>query len=408
MVSRALPLPLLLALSTPALAAPSVGVLELRAATAADEALAVSLGPPLIQALQAEHPGRVVGFREVRAMLDGAAAAALAGCVDDRCAVDAARALSVDLLVAGTVGRLDDELLLSLSLLEPKSGSVKARASLTAKAGAKDGVVQLAKRSATALFHPEAAKRGDQLLSELRTALVLEGEDEEGKAIPGGGIDACVKQRLLAGGVPLVSAQQVKRIRASFDPATLREGGDALDALTDAYADVILSGVVVYAQQGAKGSVKSWRADLDLQLVKVDSGEIVVAHQGEAIALGVTPAGASRAAAKKLCADVVPALERALGARYERGVRLQVRVEGVADVAAAEAAAAKLRELDGLVARARVRTVAEGAAVIETVTRGVDGVGLALALGGDGRALRVLAAGPSSLRLAHASAASDG
>ncbi len=387
----------LLAATAASAADPSIGVMDLRPASPADAKLARALGPALVEGIEAQHRGRVIGFAEVRDMLDATAAAALAGCVDDRCTVDAARALSVDLIVAGKIGRVGDSVLLSLSLLEPKTASVKARTSL-AMASSGD-LLPFAKRSATALLHPEAARSGDQIFADLRTALLIEGQDEQGRVVPGGGIDACVKERLLAAEVPLVAPRQVQRIRASFDREILKQGGDPLDVLTDEHADVVLSGMVVYAQQGQKGSVKSWRADLDLQVVKVDSGEIVAAHHGEAIALGVTPAGASRAAAKKLCADVVPALEKALAARYERGVRLQVNVDGVADAAAAEAVAEELRKLGSLVVRARVRRSASGTAVLETITRGIDGVRLALELGKASPGLRVLEAGPAVLRL---------
>lgn len=379
----------------------SLGVLELRVAGKSDERAARLLEGHLVKALAAEHRGAVVGVTEVRAMLDAASAAALARCHDDRCTVDAARALALDLVVAGTFGRLGEENLLSLSLLEPKTGSVKARASVSMPA--KGPLDPLAAGAAKALLHPDAARAGDQIFAELRTALLFEGQDEEGRPVPGGGVDACLKNRLLEAKVPLVSPEQIERIRAGFNPAARgegREGRDVLDAVTAAHADVLLTGIAVYAQQGQRGSVQSWRADLDLQIVKVDTGEIIVAQHAEAIALGVTPAGASRAAAKKLCADVVPALERALERRYERGVRLQIELEGVEDASAAEAVASRLREASSLVADARVRRAKQGTAILEAITRGSDGVRLALALGETAPDLKILEAGPSALRIA--------
>ena len=86
-------------LCLPAVAAkeePSIGVFALEAATKADEPLARLLSPKITAAIASEHKGRVIGFDEVKRMLDAAAQAALVGCEDDRCVLNAAKAVAVD------------------------------------------------------------------------------------------------------------------------------------------------------------------------------------------------------------------------------------------------------------------------------------------------------------------------
>ncbi len=69
-----------------------------------------------------------------------------AGCDDVSCATDIAQALGVELLMTGTVGKLGDELVLALTLIDVRAGEVRRRAQVTAKADER--------------FYRDAVKRG--------------------------------------------------------------------------------------------------------------------------------------------------------------------------------------------------------------------------------------------------------
>lgn len=221
---------------------PSIAALDLRPASAADEAVATLLSAALVPAVKAAHDGRVIGFGEVRAALDAAATQQLLGCVDERCVADFGKAVAADLLVSGTVGTLDGNVMVFLALIEPKATAVKARSSHVFQNKAE--AAKEAEIAVRRLFDPEAAKRGDQILTDLRTALVFEELDAAGKSIRARPVGTCVQQQLLAGGATLVSAQQIARLQKQLDPRAVLDGSAPEDALTTDAADLLVVGVV--------------------------------------------------------------------------------------------------------------------------------------------------------------------
>jgi hypothetical protein len=387
-----LPLALIAAPTTPpaAPAEQTVAVLELRPATpaAADDAKLESAA--LVDAVRATQSGKVLSLDDVRALLEVKAAQQLMGCDDPRCATDISNALAADLIVSGTAGNLGGARHVFVSILDGKKGRVIGRASQSFT----DGDLKAAmKRVATVAFSADGAENGDQALTELRTAVVVDELDPTGKPVALGRVGACLQGDLVKRGVPVVSAEQVKRIRQQLDPQKPL-AGQAIDALDAGVVDVILSSSVRYSAAGSYHTNTMMRASLSYELVKVDTGEVLAAGNTSFIERAPSAEGAMEQGGDKACAAVQPDLAKALDLRIERGNRVVVNVAG----GAPEKALAALDAVKPLVARTKLRKVdAKTGAVVDVTLRGGDGIALALALGKAGQGAKVTSASAGAL-----------
>ena len=143
-----------------------------------------------------------------------------------------------------------------------------------------------------------------------------------------------------------------------------------------------------------------------MQLMKVDTGDVLASEQKHVRHPGHTENAAQKAAADRLCQQIRPALEAALKKRSARGVRVVVSVAGVdADSAGA---LAKALEKGARVAKARVKSVNAKGATLQVTLSGGDGVALALELPRLEPAYAVATASAGQLTLARAAKKAEG
>lgn len=123
----------ILALAVPALGAPRILVADLQArgvepsvALAATDALATALGDaaPGISLLSSE---------EVKVLIRGALEKQLLGCLEDKCFVDVGLATGADEVITGSVAKVGDGLVISLTRLDVAKHEALARTTVTAK-----------------------------------------------------------------------------------------------------------------------------------------------------------------------------------------------------------------------------------------------------------------------------------
>lgn len=88
----------------------------------------------VIAELEAAGSFAVVRPADIDAMLGLERMKDAAGCDDVSCAADIAQALGVELLMSGTAGKLGDELVMELTLIDVRAGEVRRRAQVTARA----------------------------------------------------------------------------------------------------------------------------------------------------------------------------------------------------------------------------------------------------------------------------------
>ncbi len=89
------------------------------------------LGDLVLEALLNRHGLRALGPSDMRTLLQAEEQKRLLGCFDEACMVSLVGALGADWLVGGSVGRLEDQVVLSLVLIEAREARVTARASLS-------------------------------------------------------------------------------------------------------------------------------------------------------------------------------------------------------------------------------------------------------------------------------------
>ena len=123
--------PMTLAPTTPPTAPPTkarplrVAVKPLVAA-AADERLAGLVSDATAAELRKLQRTSVVSFDEIQAMLDLEAEKQLAGCSDDSCIAEIAEALGVDVLIIGSIARLEGEKTMVLKRIDQRAGTVQS------------------------------------------------------------------------------------------------------------------------------------------------------------------------------------------------------------------------------------------------------------------------------------------
>lgn len=130
------PVLLLVALSTPAPPLPSLVVLTLAAESGVEPSTTRLLTDVLQQELLATRRfSRVVSSRELEGVMGLEAQRQLLQCSDGSCVAEVAGSLGVDLLLNGAVGKLGDTLLLTLRLVDARTGVLKASQSTKLKQG---------------------------------------------------------------------------------------------------------------------------------------------------------------------------------------------------------------------------------------------------------------------------------
>jgi hypothetical protein len=402
MVSPA-PLAVLLSLlsssASPPPASPplQVAVLDLTPSTAADESVAGAATGAVVQALSAlpqlPKGTRVLGSTELKAILSQQAMAQLAGCDSDRCTMDLAKTITADRVVAGRVGVVGGQALLFLSLIDPAQGIVLARSSrviplqakdLASSAAAAVGALVAPKAQeeirllALGLIDPEAARAtGDAPLQDVTLAVLFDELGEDGQALRMRAVETCAAKHLVDAGATVVTPAVAQRIKGLAAPRTLLDG-QVPEALGSDEVDALLVGVVEYRPGAGFAGTTSAEADLSMQLITVDTGDIVASEQQSARHPGHTFNAAQKAAAGRLCAQIRPLIETALKKRSARGVRIVVTAEG-ASSDEADALAIALAK-GARVARAKVRSVSAKGATLQVTLSGGDGVAFALEL----------------------------
>jgi|GEM_PF-1242948 len=399
----AFPVAFLLLAATPEQLAPQptglrIAVLDLAPATPADEGLASAVTGALIETLaglpQLPKGSTVVAQRELQALIGHQAFAQLLGCADERCSADLSKVVVADRVVAGRVGVVGGQGLLFLSLIDVKAGAVLARSSRVLALDAKKLINETAaavgnamlqppgrevlRLSALSLLDPVAARAtGDAPLQDLRLAVLFDEFGEDGQPLRMRPVETCAQKQLIDAGAIVVAPAVVQRLKGVAAPRSLIEGRVPEEFGTDE-VDALVIGLVEYRAGAGFGGATSVEADLSLQLMKIDTGDVLASEQKQARHPGHTFNAAQKAAAERLCTWVGPQLQSAMQKRASRGIRVVVEVEGAtADEAGA---IATMLEKGSRVARIKVKSVTAKGAVLDAVLHGGDGLTLALEL----------------------------
>jgi hypothetical protein len=389
MLPRMLVLGLLLALGEPA-PPESIAIIDLKPAAATDAAAAQLLTDAIVQAIAAEHKGPVTSLREIKDRIGVQAEARLLGCDDETCVADVSKGLSTDLFVSGRAGILQGQLLVFLSLIETRTGAVRSRASKIVPPGGatkamKEATQQLqsqvevaAKQTAHALLIPDAIKDGDQPLKDLRLAVLFDEYDMDGQPAKLRAVETCVQKKLMDAEAELVSAAVVQRVKGKAGPRKLLEGGVPDDVTSDE-VDALLVGVVDRKPLSFNGTPTGTELAASVQLLRVDSGDVLASEQVTARFPSTSPTEAMAKSAERACEKLRPAIEGALAKRASRGSRLVLEVDALSTPEAANDLAKKLDKLER-VARVKVRKVDAKKSILDVTLKGGDGIAFALEL----------------------------
>ncbi len=137
MSRSALAIAFLVAAALPARAAvttvTSVAVLKTEVDGGAETAIAAQITAKIAEVLQRRPATSVLSADDVSAVLQHEADKQLLGCSEDGCLAELAAALGADVLVASKVAKIDDGWALSLTAIDAKRASVKARVQETFK-----------------------------------------------------------------------------------------------------------------------------------------------------------------------------------------------------------------------------------------------------------------------------------
>jgi len=160
----------------------------------------------------------------------------------------------------------------------------------------------------------------------------------------------------------------------------LAKGQAASDAVSSDDADIIVAGAVEYeATHNKKLNIDSARGDLSMRMISVDSGEVFFAKTGNKNSPGHSPRAAVAASGKALCAEIKPALAEALGRRFERGHRIKLELRGALTQKRVDQIVAALQKAPRL-GRVKLHHFGRKKSTLGLVAKGLDGLGLAVAL----------------------------
>jgi hypothetical protein len=360
-----------------------VAVLELRAASAQHQATARTLTSALVQGLAQDGGLDVVSSSDLKAMLDLKAQQAILGCEDDKCVYDLAKTLAVDQLVTGEVGSIGGDTLVFVTLLDLKEQRALARTSATLKKG--DDVVAGMKQLSIAVTQADAPG-ADVPLSSLRIALLVDEYKEDGSPIVRRSLEACIGKKLMAQDAAVLNTAGIRNVTGKTGAREILAGG-LPDGLTPKDADAVLIAAADYVEKATSQRITksvNYQVDATFQLVLVASGEVVASDEVTGTAKGYRLNALIKKLAGRACEDVAPALSQALKRRVDRGRRVQLAVENVADAGAADALVQTLKKTPGI-GRARLISYADGKAAIDVWAVRGDGVRLGLRLNASGQ-----------------------
>jgi len=397
-------LPLMLALQAQVAALstepPSIAVLALRPAAAADEPLARMLSAALTEGVAAAAKGsRVLGEAELKAMVSVEATKQLMGCNDESCVADLSKALKTDRVVAGEVGVVGSEAMVFLSLIDPAQVAVVARASrvvpakdaaglVAAMKGAAAGVVgapgsaQLVgalHAAAVSLFDPEADKAGDDPLVDLRVGVLIDELDQAGVPLLTRPVETCIGKVLTDKDANVVDAAVMATLKGKAAPRELLQGR-VPDTLGADEVDALVVGVVQTRAAITPFSTWSGEADGSVRLVRVDTGDVLASEVVHTRFPAHSANEAEKGAAARLCDKLMPAVEAALQRRAARGVRVVVEVQAGLAPDALKALVGALERVRRVV-KVKPRTLGKDKTLVDVIVRGGDAVSFALDAG---------------------------
>jgi hypothetical protein len=253
----------------------------------------------------------------------------------------------------------------------------KAALDLNAPPAAKVGVTTAA--LAAALFSGDD-RDGDDRLSTLRIAVLIDEFDENGAPTVQHPIEACVQRGLLDAGADAVSPAV---IAALHKQTSAREvlAGRVPESLGSDDVDVILAGAAEIKAAGGFASALKFEAQATVQLVKIDTGDVLVSERIIGQGLEHTPSGAARRAVEKLCERATPQLKEALDRRVARGERVVLQLDGALSTEEANALMRTLETKVARVGRVRLKKLTKDKAIFDVVLKSGDGAALALDLG---------------------------
>jgi len=153
---------LVLALALPVMAQTKIAVTEIKARRGVDPVLAKVIEEHLAFELAKTGAFQVTGRDDILRMLDHEQQKQMTGCADDSCLAEIGGALGVDKLVGGAMDKVGESVLLTLKLINVRTGQVERRESERLKGAteeqALDGIAILFRR----MFAPELGETGKE------------------------------------------------------------------------------------------------------------------------------------------------------------------------------------------------------------------------------------------------------
>ena len=400
LVLAALLLPLLpQALKAQESPAVKILVLDVKGGAQSDGAELDALTQGLVQALASQPNKNIVGLSDISSLVKAKEIQQLTGCNDERCVANLAHSAAADQIVSARIGRLGKKQLLWLALVDSKNAGVQARAAI--ELGRGKNLQKSLRKAAKALFSAEAETLGDRSFADLRVALVFDEFDENGRSLPVHGVEACLTKQFLQAGVQMVSPNAIAAIKKQADPRLLALHKN-LEALNIDDVDLIVAGVVEISPlvlgKDSPLQIKSSRGDLSLSMFRVDSGEILASEQQNSTQPGHSKQSSRAAVDRQLCKKIKPALAKALAKSRERGEGIRIKVRGLKSQQQARSLVKSLASL-AHVGRVKLRHFSAKNSSVDLVSKGVDGMGLAIDISNSNMKATVVDASPAKLVL---------
>jgi TolB-like protein len=169
---------------------PSVAVLPLEAKVGVSADVADLLTSHLTNLLRdAGAFSRVVGTREIEAVIGFERQRELMACNSTSCLAQMAGALGVDFIVTGTAGRLGASWLLNVSLVDVRSGQVRASVSRPVTSETEEGLLAVLPGVASQVLQKAGlVAAGQEVAAAARTVVPSPSRPGDGPARTGGGV----------------------------------------------------------------------------------------------------------------------------------------------------------------------------------------------------------------------------
>lgn len=203
--------------------------------------LARNTSEALLTALQSLPGYRVMGQREIKAILEHQGARQATGCVDDSCLAELGEVLKGDLILSGSLGLVGNAYLLNARLIDVPRATVVSRTTVTALSAAE--LPRAAGRAALELVAPErveeqkAAYSLDLSKGELKLAVLDFSSSGTSKDIAGNLTQVAVSELKKFKGISVISKDEIKtmlnfeqdrQLLGCSDESCLAEIGGAL------------------------------------------------------------------------------------------------------------------------------------------------------------------------------------